>query len=327
MPIRVSDVFQVCLPYMGRVTNVFGVRKPTIFCLHSVERHDDPHRMHGAMAVTDVFLSQLIDHLRAQGVEILSLDEAMARLAQADFRPFVCLTFDDGYRDNYEVAFPVLRRHGAPAAIFLATGLIDQTSPMWWHPLELAFAARQRAAPARERAADARRHAGESRRLQAADAGERARLMRDLALRDPGFRPADAFGQTLDWAMIREMSASGLVTFGAHTVSHPLLATLSEQALTAEIEGARNRIAEMLGAPPRFFAYPYGQPDEVGDGAPRAVAEAGFAAAFTTTPATLAGRTTGDPFRLPRIMLARRSQNLASVDAYVSGLTEVIKGV
>lgn len=272
------------------------------------------------MHIDDVFFSDLIDHIRRRGLEIISLDEAMARLAQRDFRPFVCLTFDDGYRDNYEVAFPVLRRHGAPAAIFLATGLIDRTAPMWWHPLERAFTDRDRRGGSHAMAAWAAR-------FRAADAAAKVRLVEEVARAEPGFRPEEAYDSALDWAMIREMAASGLVTFGAHTVTHPLLAGLSGPALAAEIETSRDRCADMLGAPPRYFAYPFGQPHEVGAEAPRAVARAGFAAAFTTTPTTLRERTVGDHFRLPRIMLTRRSQNRASVDAYLSGLTEVMKGV
>jgi peptidoglycan/xylan/chitin deacetylase (PgdA/CDA1 family) len=268
------------------------------------------------MAVTDRFLGDLIDHVRARGLEIVSLDEGMARFEARDRRPFVCLTFDDGYRDNYEVAFPVLRRHGAPAAIFLATGLIDRTAPMWWHPLERAFSSRGSAGAAVW-----------AERFRAADAGETVRLVDELAGIEPGFRPGEAYDSALDWSMVREMAASGLVTFGAHTVTHPLLAGLASPALTTEIEASRDRCAAMLGTPPRYFAYPFGQPHEVGPEAPLAVARAGFAAAFTTTPTTLRERTSGDCFLLPRIMLTRRSQNLASIDAYVSGLTEAIKGV
>jgi len=274
------------------------------------------------MAVTDLFLGDLIDHARHRGLDVLSLDDGMARLADRDTRPFVCLTFDDGYRDNYEVAFPVLRRHGAPAAIFLATGLVDRTSPMWWHPLERAFPGGGAGTAGRARA-----HDGWSVRFRATDRDGVVRLVDEVAARVPGFRAAEAYDNALDWGMIREMSASGLVTFGAHTVSHPLLAGLSGAGLAREIEASRDRCAAMLGHAPRYFAYPFGQPHEIGVEAPGAVAAAGFAAAFTTTAATLRERNTADPFRLPRIMLTRRSQNLASVDAYVSGLTEAIKGV
>jgi peptidoglycan/xylan/chitin deacetylase (PgdA/CDA1 family) len=322
-----AEFYRQSVPGIGHIANAFGFRKPTILCLHSVERDDDQGRMNGSMAVTDRFLGDLIDHVRSRGLEILSLDDAITRLDQRDFRPFLCLTFDDGYRDNYEVAFPVLRRHGAPAAIFLATGLIDRTSPMWWHPLERAFAGPGAAGTFRSRAERAGAWAEWTARFRASEGAETIRLMDELACRHPEFHPADAFDGALDATMIREMAASGLVTFGAHTVTHPLLARLSGPSLAREIEGARDRCAALLGEAPRYFAYPFGQPDEVGPEAPAAVARAGFAAAFTTTAATLKERNTGDRYRLPRIMLTRRSQNLASIDAYVSGLTEAIKGV
>lgn len=333
-----AEFYRQSVPGIGHIAQAFGLRKPAIFCFHSVERHDDPDRMNGDMAVTDRFLSDLIDHVRGRNVPIIGLDEAMARLEAREFRPFLCLTFDDGYRDNGEVAFPVLRRHAAPATIFLATGVIDRTSPMWWHPLERAFApdgclrgegadpgAGKRAG--KRRAARFREQAAWAERFRQAAPGDLERLLTDLAACEPGFRPAEAFDSALDWPSIREMAASGLVTFGAHTVTHPLLARLTGDALAREIEGARDRCTAMLGVAPKYFAYPFGQPHEVGAEAPLAVARAGFAAAFTTTPSTLKERSVGDRFRLPRIMLTRRSQNLASVDAYLSGLTEAIKGV
>ena len=333
-----AEFYRQSVPGIGHIAQAFGLRKPAIFCFHSVERHDDPDRMNGDMAVTDRFLSDLIDHVRGRNVPIVSLDEAMARLDAREFRPFLCLTFDDGYRDNGEVAFPVLRRHAAPATIFLTTGVIDRTNPMWWHPLERAFARDDRASgkgagkgtgkrTSRGRAARLREQAAWAERFRQADPGDMRQLLADLAGREPGFRPAEAFDNALDWPSIRAMAASRLVTFGAHTVTHPLLARLTGDALAWEIEGARDRCTAMLGVAPKYFAYPFGQPHEVGSEAPQAVARAGFAAAFTTTPSTLKERSVGDRFRLPRIMLTRRSQSFAAVDAYLSGLTEAIKGV
>lgn len=281
------------------------------------------------MAVTDVFLDRLLHHIKGRGIPVVSLDECVARLDSNDRSPFVCLTFDDGYRDNYDVAYPVLRSHAAPAAIFLATGLLDRTSPMWWHPLERALAVGENfglgASRHAIRSETDRRHvyAEWADRFRRLDPAGKVRLVEDLAEANPHFRRSDAFESALSWDMVDEMARSGLITFGAHTVSHPVMAHLSESDLIEEVGVSRDRCAARVGREPRYFAYPFGQPHETGPLAPRVVAQAGFSAAFTTQATTL--RSGADRFRLPRIMLTQQTQNTAAIDAYLSGLTELIK--
>ena len=321
------------LPSLGHISNLLNLRKPTVFCFHSVERAADSNRMMGSMAVTDVFLGDLIKHARSRGIEILSLEQCLARIEASDRRPFICLTFDDGYRDNYDVAFPVLRDLSAPAAIFLATALLDQTSPMWWHPLERAlkssntFGCGDRWTTLTSEADRQGAYHHWANRFRALNLDGKIGLVDELAACNPHFRRSEAYDSAMTWDMVREMAASGLVTFGGHTVTHPVLATVSTADATHEIAASGDRCTEMIGQPTKYFAYPFGQPDEVGAQAPRIVAEKGFAAAFTTTAATLRPRNTVDRFRLPRIMLTAKSQNLAAIDAYVSGLTEIAKGV
>ena len=106
-----------------------------MLCLHSVTASESEVANHGAMAIRGEFLERMIVGLRRQGVALVSLKEAL-KLAVAPDQPFIALTFDDGYRDNYEVAFPILKKFDVPFAIFITTGLIDRTFPMWWHVLE-----------------------------------------------------------------------------------------------------------------------------------------------------------------------------------------------
>jgi peptidoglycan/xylan/chitin deacetylase (PgdA/CDA1 family) len=73
----------------------------------------------------------------ARHCRCFALDEAIARLAAGRLPPdTVVVTFDDGYRDNLELALPVLEKHGVPATLFVATGLIDTAADPWWQELE-----------------------------------------------------------------------------------------------------------------------------------------------------------------------------------------------
>lgn len=327
----VAPLYRRSLPCLGRISSALGLKRPTLFCLHSVERHDDFGRLSGRMAITDVFLDELLAHARRRNIEVISLDECLLRLSAKKLDPFICLTFDDGYRDNYEVAYPILLKHRVPATIFLATGLIDRTSPMWWHPLERAvsvsddFGIRSRRQPLQNSVDRQRTYDKWASRFRALDAAGILHLSDELAASNPNFRTSDAFESVLDWDMVREMAASGLITFGVHTATHPVMARLSEAETIAEVEISRDRYTEMVGSRPKYFAYPFGQSHETGDQAAQIVAQAGFAAAFTTKAATLRASNTQDFFRLPRIMLTERTQNVSTLDAYISGLTELLK--
>jgi hypothetical protein len=87
----------------------------------------------------------------------------------------------------------------------------------------------------------------------------------------------------LRWAEVREMDGSEWVSFGAHTMHHPVLGYLSDPAeVQREVSECRAVLERQLGHPVRIFAYPYGKPHQIGDFGPRAVQRAGYDWAVTT---------------------------------------------
>jgi hypothetical protein len=91
------------------------------------------------LEITPAFLDTALAHIKASDFEIVSLDAALERSAAPGERPFVVLTFDDGYRDNVEHALPVLEKHGAPFTMFVTSGFADRTARLWWVELEQAI--------------------------------------------------------------------------------------------------------------------------------------------------------------------------------------------
>lgn len=89
------------------------------------------------LEITPQFLIQTIYDYRQQGHQFVSIDEACDIISKGRTkRPFVCLTFDDGYQDNYDIAYPILKQTNVPFAIYVTTGFIDNRLPMWWYPGE-----------------------------------------------------------------------------------------------------------------------------------------------------------------------------------------------
>jgi peptidoglycan/xylan/chitin deacetylase (PgdA/CDA1 family) len=86
---------------LGGAADAVRAYKPTIFCFHSVTSAGSQDAFASRISVSDEFLERLILDLRRRGIAIVSLAEALSRLAGGDDTPFVVLTFDDGYADNY----------------------------------------------------------------------------------------------------------------------------------------------------------------------------------------------------------------------------------
>lgn len=107
-----------------------------ILMLHRVveQRSDGDNR---ELEITPEFLKRTIEAYRQQGHRFVSIDEACDIITNGRCKhPFVCLTFDDGYQDNYDIAYPILKQKEVPFAIYVTTGFIDNRLPMWWYTNE-----------------------------------------------------------------------------------------------------------------------------------------------------------------------------------------------
>ena len=184
---------------------------------------------------------------------------------------YVLITFDDGYRDNYEAAFPILRSEKVPATFFVATGFMDSPRLPWWD--EIAWMVRtstQQAIhlpgwlPTTVRFDDPDREGAVRALLQtykAMPAGATEAYLNDIATTTGSGRHDPRAGSQwwMTWDMVREMRADGM-TIGGHTVNHPVLARASREVQHQEIEGCGDRLATELGEPMRYFSYPVGGP-------------------------------------------------------------------
>jgi peptidoglycan/xylan/chitin deacetylase (PgdA/CDA1 family) len=225
----------------------------------------------------------------------VSLDEIGEHIVNG--RPFeepvAAITFDDGYQDNYEHAFPVLMRKGIPAAVFVVTDLVGK--PTWqvhdklYHLVAKAFATW----------GDPRRELSSLMRALGLPTNHITRdatrtplitvsaLLPDLpmtSLRNlmDGLEASVGNGfhripRTLGWTEIRTMRRAG-ITIGSHTKSHVSLPAESTHVVSDELMGSRRALETQLGEPIRHFAYPGGQFNEpVID----AVGRAGYEFAYT----------------------------------------------
>jgi peptidoglycan/xylan/chitin deacetylase (PgdA/CDA1 family) len=171
----------------------------------------------------------------------------------------VVLTFDDGHRGLVAHALPSLERYGIPAAVHVCTGPVASGASFWFDVMA------RRESEAAVEAAKALPYDVWRTRLQVA-----------VAAPDDPVAP-------LDPVQLRHLAAHPLITLGAHTVTHPILARAPRDVQAREISESVQALAEWTGITPTAFAYPNGRPDLDFDAATMAeVAKAGCGVAFTT---------------------------------------------
>ena len=110
-----------------------------IFTLHHVRPEPEEPRAFAPNRILEVapqFLDAVLDQVQEAGLDVISLDQAVQRLKEGDDRRFVCFTFDDGYRDNLEHAYPLFKRRNLPLTLYVPTDYPDGTGELWWLALE-----------------------------------------------------------------------------------------------------------------------------------------------------------------------------------------------
>lgn len=233
---------------------------------------------------------------------MLHLEEALEELYapskdkeyRCDRRTPLVLAFDDGYRDNYTHAFALACELQIPITIFLIPGYVESGDYFWWQEGKR-LAQRSQADKVTVEGRAHQLDQPEERNMLAQTIDTHLRRAGSVAEREaflaavrealgvPSSVAVEEATLPLTWADVREMDRSGWVSFGAHTMHHPILAYLSDPAeVQREVGECRTVLEQQLGHPVRTFAYPVGKPEHIGDAALRAVREAGYDWAVTT---------------------------------------------
>ena len=283
------------------------------------------------LEITPDFLDAALRLIRAEGYDLVSLDEALERLSRPKpGRFFVALTFDDGYRDNVEHAWPVLAKHGAPWTMFVTPGFADRTARLWWLELEVAVRALPQVAlslpdgpfrmPSGTEAEKARAFEQLYWRLRKGPEAILLSAISDLAGQAGVDAAALVERECLPWETLRALAGAPGVTIGAHTLTHPMLARHDAGTARRELVESKARLEAELGLPIRHFAYPVGDPGSAGPREFELAREAGFAGAVTTRPGHLWPEHARHLQALPRVSLNGLHQNEAALRALLAGL-------
>lgn len=302
-----------------------------IFMLHQVsgEKRGEFAPNRGLM-VTPGYLDTVLRDVKEAGLDIISLDEAHARITEGDTtNRFACFTLDDGYRDNLEIAFPVFAKHKAPFTIYIPSDYPEGRGEIWWLALEQVIESNDEiqfnsgretcllpAKTVTEKNAafeliyyhlcglDADTHREQIAELCETHGVDMAKQCRDLIM---------------TWDEIRKLAADPLVTIGAHTVGHQALARLSRNRARDEMKLGADRIKKELGSWPEHFSYPYGDASSAGPREFEIAKELGFKTAVTTRKGIVFPEHAEHMMALPRVSLNGDYQSSIFTRLYMSG--------
>lgn len=274
----------------------------SIVIYHRVQEEDD--ELFGIKASASSFDLQ-VKYL-AEYFNILPLHEAVQRLQDGTLPSrAACITFDDGYADNAEIALPILQKHGVSATFFIATGFIN--GGIMWNDVVIEWMRRVpvdsldltemnlgkhviKTLPQRREALSSLINT-----LKYSPLEIRKQKIDQLCSLIPVSLP-DHLMMTTEQVLKLHRAGMGI---GGHTVNHPILARLTNEAVYSEIAENKETLEQIINAPVRLFAYPNGKPNQ--DYLPdhiEIIKSLGFDAACTTAWGT--AKNGSDLYQLPR---------------------------
>jgi peptidoglycan/xylan/chitin deacetylase (PgdA/CDA1 family) len=302
-----------------------------IFMLHHVrpqrERAFQPNHH---LEITPDFLRAMLGHLRARGIDIVTMDEVHQRLIERNFaNRFACFTFDDGYRDNRDHALPVMREFEAPLTVYVASDFAAGSGRLWWIALEMAIAKSDAievtmggvasrldtSTPQAKQAAFDRVHDW----LRTLSEHDLQREITALCARHGVDQAAICRDLCMSWDELKALAADPLVTIGAHSITHCNLAQQSEAIARDELTLSRARIEDALQRPALHLAYPYGDKPAAGTREFMLARASGYKTAVTTRPGMVFPEIAGHMTALPRVSLNGNYQDARILPVLTSG--------
>ncbi len=294
----------------------WGSHRLTVLAYHRINNVNAPDFV-GLKANVSASPEQFAQQMDYVARTFNVIDLAVLRDHVVDGKPLpsrpLLITFDDGYLDNYEYAYPVLKARGLPAVIFLVTRMIGSDGWPWWDQVVYCFEHTNCTQAVLPVLGETRLTTPDERRVAANALSRHLKIMRDedkyAVMHDlPELLGVEIPAQRLffDWDQARELAANGIAC-QSHTTSHPILTRIPESDLRCQLTDSRVKLEAELGRPVYAFAYPNGLPSDYNQVALDMLREAHYSLAFTLTPGPMRARSIRrSPLLIPRIFLSYR---------------------
>lgn len=264
------------------------------------------------LEVSTETLEMVISFFRKKGYAFISLDELYDNLlSRHPSKKIVVFTFDDGYIDNFTIAYPALKAENIPFTVYIATSFPDRTARLWWYALDELFLANPWLEIETDRTLQSFDCSNEGGRreasifirskLKSATPASINSMIRGIFTNNKVDLEPLVNSLAMSWQQIEKLSKDPLVTIGAHTTDHFVLNRLNDKDLRDQIQLSRKSLTDHLGISIDHFAYPYGSRNEAGEREFQLVRELGFKTGVTSRFASIFSQHREHLECLPRI--------------------------
>lgn len=303
---RVKSVLSQITPIRG-LAKILTRNEPRIFVYHRFSKEIQPE----PTVIDATTFEWQIRHIRSN-FHVITLREYVRSVREKApiSRPSAILTVDDGYRDFYEIAYPILRKHGVRATFFVTVNFIEKKIWLWPDILRFAlenapekiisfsFESTSFEVPTRDPESIRKEWELLSDFCIRLDDDKKWALISKLLAAARVELPREPIGEysPVTWEQIREMKEEG-IEIGSHTLNHPVLSKVrDERLLREEIDGSKAAIEERIGERVATFCYTNSMPGDINDKVVQFVMEGGYEGAVFGT-----GAHFDDLYRLSRI--------------------------
>jgi peptidoglycan/xylan/chitin deacetylase (PgdA/CDA1 family) len=256
------------IPFLDQYSSGLG----TIFMMHRVETIDkDGLSNVENLKLSPEYLEKVIYELKQMHYDFISFGEVEERLNIKHKRKFVVFTLDDGYKDNYTIAYPIFKKYNIPFTVYVTSSFPNRTASLWWYSISELILRENKIITA------------ENENIKANSMKEKEEAFRLLKKKILTFNinnieeqicnylPSYSFNfkqkceeLCMSWSELKKMAEDPLVTIGGHTINHPALNKLSEEDVLKEVMENKVELEEKLLVNVDVFSYPFGGEDTVG---------------------------------------------------------------
>lgn len=263
------------------------------------------------LKVSPAYMERLILNYKKRDIRFFSLDDVADYIVSGykSEAPFVCFTLDDGYKDNFDIAYPIFKKYQVPFAIFVTTDFPDYKARLWWYEIEDLILSKSEL------------RLGNGEVIQCSTYKEKCDAflyVRSLILKldrlnfekeyinllNISESHAREYAKTLSmsWDDISSLASDSLCTIGGHSMTHPPFNMLSEKELEFEVTEGCGKLERAIGKRIEHFAYPFGTSLEIGEREHSFMSRFQFKTILTASHGYINHET--DVSRIPRVFLS-----------------------
>jgi peptidoglycan/xylan/chitin deacetylase (PgdA/CDA1 family) len=300
-----------------------------IFMLHRVlpDELRNEYTFNRDLAITPEFLEQTISQLKKENYQFISLDELHLILQKKKNidQKFICLTLDDGYRDNITFGLPIFEKFEIPFTIYVTNSFPSGTAHFWWYWLEEKvnreneLTWKNKVHPLEYEEQKIAVYNLLRSEIKNSNLLERTKICTEFFEKTPEQIKQECTEIALSWDELSNYKSHELMTIGAHTMNHLSLANLTEEEMISEIESGKLEIEEKLEIKIDHFAYPYGSFEDAGKREFDFVRQLNFKTATLNHPGNVFTRNYKSRTYLPRYPLGNNT-NQEKLFNYLNGI-------